>query len=130
MPDVWETANGLNPNDASDAQAYTIDPKGWYTNIEVYCNWLVEDIMKAGNQNAIETVEEYYPTVVSVDLGQTGINQLSSFNVPRNASLSKGERSTFYDMTGRRVDADYRGLVIERVTYDNGQTITNKYMNR
>ena len=36
MPDEWETANGLNPNDASDAQK---DCNGdGYTNIEKYIN--------------------------------------------------------------------------------------------
>jgi hypothetical protein len=120
MPDVWEAANGLNPNNASDAQAYTIDPKGWYTNIEVYCNWLVEDIMKVGNQNAIETVEEYYPTVVGVDLAQTGI-------IHHPTPIT--QHPIFYDMTGRRVNANHRGLVIERMTDGNGQTITKKYIN-
>lgn len=67
MPDIWETAHGLNPNDASDASAYTIDKKGYYTNIEVYCNALVEDLMKAGNADAIETVDEYYPETQKVE---------------------------------------------------------------
>jgi hypothetical protein len=49
IPDDWETANGLNPNDANDACTYTLDTKGWYTNLEVYANSLVENIMKAGN---------------------------------------------------------------------------------
>jgi hypothetical protein len=36
MPDEWETAHGLNPKDASDAQA---DPdKDGYTNLEEYFN--------------------------------------------------------------------------------------------
>ena len=35
MPDAWETANGLNPNDASDRQ--TIASNG-YTNLENYLN--------------------------------------------------------------------------------------------
>ena len=66
IPDNWEEANGLNPNDASDGMAYTLDSesnggKGWYTNLEVYLNSLVEDIMKAGNADAITTVDEYYP---------------------------------------------------------------------
>ena len=63
MPDVWETANGLNPNDASDAATYSLDSKGYYTNIEVYCNSLVEDLIKAENEDAIESVDEYYPEV-------------------------------------------------------------------
>ncbi len=72
MPDLWETANGLNPNDASDAKTYTLDSsKQWYTNLEVYLNSLVEDIMKAGNADATESVDEYYPTCTKVDLSST-----------------------------------------------------------
>ena len=67
MPDIWETANGLNPNDAADASTYTIDKKGYYTNIEVYCNALVEDLMKAGNTDAIDAVDEYYPETQKVE---------------------------------------------------------------
>lgn len=39
MPDVWELQHGLNPKDASDASAYTLDEA--FTNIEVYLNGLV-----------------------------------------------------------------------------------------
>jgi pectate lyase len=38
MPDEWETKNGLNPNNASDASSYKLDKK--YTNIEMYLNSL------------------------------------------------------------------------------------------
>ena len=62
IPDAWETANGLNPNDASDAAFKTIDTeRGWYTNLEVYLNSLVEDIMKACQADGDNTVSEYYP---------------------------------------------------------------------
>lgn len=61
IPDAWETANGLNPNDPSDALVYTIDPAKYYTNIEVYCNSLVQEIMVNGNGNAQDAVKEYYP---------------------------------------------------------------------
>ncbi len=67
MPDVWEKANGLNPNDATDATTFTLDTKGYYTNLEVYANSLVEDIMKAENKDAITTVAEYYPTCTKAD---------------------------------------------------------------
>ena len=40
MPDDWEVANGLNPNDASDANKSNLD--GQYTNVEVYLYRLVE----------------------------------------------------------------------------------------
>lgn len=40
IPDEWEIANGLNPNDPSDAVA--IDPTTGYAWIEVYANSIVE----------------------------------------------------------------------------------------
>ncbi|MGX8695780.1 MAG: pectate lyase [Prevotella sp.] len=61
IADAWETANGLNPNDASDALTYSLDPKKWYTNLEVYANSLVQDIMLNGNAEALDAVSEYYP---------------------------------------------------------------------
>ena len=61
IPDTWETANGLNPNDAGDATKYTIDPAKYYTNIEVYCNSLVQPIMLNGNSDAVEAVVDYFP---------------------------------------------------------------------
>ena len=39
MPDAWETANGLNPNDASDAVAFAANG---YMNIENYANSITE----------------------------------------------------------------------------------------
>lgn len=67
ISDSWERANGLNPNDPDDATAYTLDPAKYYTNIEVYANSLVQDIMLAGNSDAITAVEEYYPRYTKTD---------------------------------------------------------------
>ncbi len=67
MPDIWEQAHGLNANNADDANAYTLDSKSCYTNIEVYCNSLVEDLVKAQNTDAQSNVEEYYPTTTKVN---------------------------------------------------------------
>ena len=64
IPDNWETANGLNPNDSKDGKTYTLDSKGWYTNLEVYLSSLVEDIMKEENDGASNSVDEYYPEYV------------------------------------------------------------------
>jgi hypothetical protein len=36
MPDTWESAHGLNPNDAADRNHYTLNPV--YPNLEVYLN--------------------------------------------------------------------------------------------
>lgn len=62
MPDEWEKANGLDP-EKDDSAEYTLDKHGFYTNVEVYCNSLVEQIMKSENQNAESLVDEYYPTI-------------------------------------------------------------------
>ena len=66
MPDAWETANGLNPN-ANDANLYTLDSRKFYTNIEVYANSLVQDIMLSGNADATQSVDEYYPAYTRED---------------------------------------------------------------
>lgn len=68
IPDEWETAHGLNPNNADDALTFTIcenDPNNTkdvkYTNLEVYANYLVQDITQYERADATETFEEYYP---------------------------------------------------------------------
>ncbi len=46
MPDAWEAENGLNPNDKTDGAKIG---KDGYTNLEIYMNSLVADIMENGN---------------------------------------------------------------------------------
>ncbi|MCM1077356.1 MAG: hypothetical protein NC411_08365 [Bacteroides sp.] len=48
MPDEWEKANGLDPENAADGSAVS---KSGYTNLEVYINSLVQEIMDLGNAN-------------------------------------------------------------------------------
>lgn len=48
MPDEWEIAKGLNPNDATDGTRYNLDAD--YTNLEVYLNSLVENTFPASHQ--------------------------------------------------------------------------------
>ena len=104
IPDAWENANGLNPNDPSDAKLYTLDTeKQWYTNLEVYANSLVEDIMKAGNADGESNYTEYYPTWQS----PTGIE-----NVHTSPSALHPSPSTLYNLSGQRVDDNYKGIVI------------------
>ena len=67
IPDAWETANGLDPNTPTDAAAKTLDPAGFYMNIEVYANSLVQHIMLAGNDDAKDVAKEYYPAYKQED---------------------------------------------------------------
>ena len=87
IPDEWETANGLNPSDDSDGNAYTIDSEGYYTNLEVYLNSLVEDIMKGGNADAENAVDEYYPKYNSAS-GIKGINSSVALTKTTYTTLS------------------------------------------
>ena len=115
MPDAWETANGLNPNNASDAKTYTLDSKGWYTNIEVYANSLVEDIMKAENADAESSVDEYYPAIPS---------SIEKTQIPL---VSKIE---YFTVDGRQVDTPQSGISIRKMTLSNGKTITDKVIKK
>lgn len=114
IPDEWEKTNGLNPNDASDALTYSLDKKGYYTNIEVYANSLVENIMKSENADAIDAVDEYYPTSTSTGISQTVVD--------------KGEVAsiTYYSLNGSRLNAPAKGISIRKITYSNGKTATDK----
>lgn len=114
IPDEWEKANGLNPNDASDALTYSLDKKVYYTNIEVYANSLVENIMKSENKDAIDAVPEYYPATISTGISQT--------------VLDKGEVTsiTYYALNGSRLNAPAKGISIRKITYSNGKTATDK----
>ena len=114
IPDEWEKANGLNPNDASDALTCSLDKMGYYTNIEVYANSLVENIMKSENTDAIDAVDEYYPTSTSTGISQTVVD--------------KGEVAsiTYYALNGSRLNAPAKGISIRKITYSNGKTATDK----
>ena len=114
IPDEWEKANGLNPNDPTDALTYSLDSKGFYTNIEVYANSLVEHIMKAENTNAQESVEEYYPTCVS-----TAIRNVT--DIP--SELVKTE---YFSLNGNKVCVPSKGINLRKMTFKGNKVITDK----
>ena len=118
MPDVWENANGLDPNNSADAKLFTLDTeKQWYSNLEVYLNSIVEHIMKAENENALETVAEYYPSCVN-----TGIDK------PTFSGDVK--RVEYFTTDGVRIDAPQNGISIRRTTFANGQVVTDKVLKK
>lgn len=49
IPDYYEKLFGLDPANAADAVAKTLDPQKLYTNFEVYAHYLVQDIVEAQN---------------------------------------------------------------------------------
>jgi parallel beta-helix repeat protein len=58
MPDYWETARNLDPNDPNDGPKY--DLSNIYTNVEVYLNWLVPE---AGKSIYITDRDGWYSTI-------------------------------------------------------------------
>ena len=116
IPDAWEIANGLDPNDASDALTYSLDSKEYYTNLEVYANSLVEDIMKQGNADAENKVDEYYPAWKN----PTGILQITGSNP------SELVKVTYYSLNGTLLSAPQKGINIRKMLFQNGKTVVDK----
>lgn len=90
MPDDWETANGLNPNNANDRNILT---KSGYTCLEAYLNGLV------GEEIAVD-----FPTSVS-DASLKGINVFLDrsgeiINIQSNSPIMNAE---LYDTNGRLI---------------------------
>ena len=103
MPDDWEIENDLDPN-TNDANLYTLDPAHYYTNIEVYCNSLVQHIMLAGNEDAEEAVEEYYPAytteygtkVAAINMPEIPAVSDVEFTLAQSTNMGSNTSSTYY----------------------------------
>ena len=84
MPDEWETANGLNPNDKTDGKK--IADNG-YSNVENYINSLVADITAAQNEGGFLLSDQQDFT--------SGISTMRNSPCPIYNKV--------YDLQGRRV---------------------------
>ncbi len=86
--------------------------------MEVYINQLVEDIMKAGNADAIDAVDEYYPEC-SRFAGVTTIGGESSVVAVE-----------YYDLRGVRLPAPGEGISIRRIVMSDGSVQTDKVIKK
>lgn len=116
IPDAWEITNGLDPNDAADALTYSLDSKEYYTNLEVYANSLVEDIMKQGNADTENKVDEYYPAWKN----PTGISQITGSNPSELVKVK------YYSLNGTLLSAPQKGINIRKMLFKNGKTVIDK----
>ncbi len=115
IADDWEVANGLNPNDAADGNLYTIDTeKQWYTNLEVYLNSIVEHIIIAQNEDAIDAVNEYYPKFTA------GISTIEADHSNEVKAIE------YYSLDGRRLAEPANGISIRRIIYADGHVEADK----
>ncbi len=124
MPDDWETANGLNPS-LNDANTYIVDSEKLYTNLEVYMNSLVQEIMIAGNADAITAVEEYYPAYHKAD--GTFVPAIGGKTESVSEILVGNVVDTrYFDLTGMQVKSPAKGIFIRMDILDNGKKRINK----
>lgn len=117
MPDWFEQKYGLNQK-ADDAMSYTLSKR--YTNIEVYCNSLVEDIMRESKSAS------YAKSALWTDEAETtGIAEAVDEVAPQVKSVR------YYTLSGVEVDkADAKGIVIVKTLYTNGKQSSRKVMMR
>lgn len=90
MPDEWEIANQLNPNDANDGNKTSADG---YTNLEIYLNSLVAEITLKQNEG-----------------GEQWSGQQTTGITPVKAAA---QNSAIYNTAGQKVSENYKGLVIK-----------------
>ncbi len=104
MPDAWETANGLNPNDASDGKV--ISPSG-YSNLELYINSLVDTSYVADNP-VVKLITPTYNELFA-EGGQIKVDAAAS------------------DTDGIAKIEFYVGSVNDQTSYKAGEAITAPY---
>lgn len=119
IPDAWETANGLDPNDPADGALYTLDTeRGWYTNLEVYLNSIVTKIMYGGQCDAIDGFEEYYPAYAG---STTDIE-----NIEAGAVESTVTAIEYYTLDGIRLSEPAEGINVRRIIHKDGTVTADK----
>ena len=126
IPDDWETAHGLS-NSVNNAATYNLDSRGYYTDLEVYANYLVEDITKAERADATATFEEYYPldnaieepeiegTIFSLATTATSditINGKSTIDLANYATVTGGTASLYNGHNDAKVYIKSSGITL------------------
>lgn len=124
MPDDWEKANGLNPS-SNDSKLYTVDTEKIYTNLEVYINSLVQDIMIAGNADAIDAVQEYYPAYTKADGTYVPAINGKTDGIAEVAS-SRVVKTQYFNLQGMLVESPSQGIFIRMDIFENGKKRVSK----
>lgn len=119
IPDEWEIKNGLDPNDPEDALSFSLDPRGWYRNIEVYANALVEHIVKAQNANAEDPLDEYFPELQFVS--GAGVGEITVDKSPSSIRSIQ-----YYTIDGRKLREPQKGINVRVIIYEDGSREADK----
>lgn len=124
MPDSWETAHNLNPNNATDGTTKTLDDN--YTNVEVYLNELVKSVTDvqtiiSGTTEIKTNSFSVYPNPiksgnVTINTGKNIISaQLYTIN-----GLKMNEFKTNSNILSFSVDNLKVGVYIVKLTLEDG----------
>ena len=137
MPDDWETANNLNPQDSGDAQLKSVD--GIYPNVEVYINSLVSDIVETQNQDGILTsaktisleklpVKAYWNnSSKEIIVNHTKVvKRISLFSV---AGTILADQSFYSSSVRMKVNGMQPGIYVVRIIDENNRVYSQKIMN-
>ncbi len=125
IPDAWETANGLDPNNAADARTSTLDPAAWYTNIEVYINSLTQTVMKAGNADALTSVADYWPAYVKEN-GETSAAENSPTGIEDITASADIVSTEYVNLQGVKTATPCNGVFIRIDKLSNGKKSMRK----
>ncbi|WP_320113322.1 T9SS type A sorting domain-containing protein [Draconibacterium orientale] len=97
MPNDWEVAQGLNPNNPADAQLTTVD--GLYPNIEVYINSLVAEITEQQDENGVHTaINDIARNEETISIYYNGSNQ--NLMIDHSTEVKSVE---LYNITGKLI---------------------------
>lgn len=102
MPDAWETINGLDPDDDSDATELWHDGTG-YTALEVYLHSLVDNIVRQCQSDGTG-ISEVYPKYEDTAIDATQQNNVRLTHTGGQYTISgfNGEATLYiYTLTGR-----------------------------
>lgn len=134
MPDNWENAHALNPNNPDDAQLTTVD--GLYPNVEVYINSLVAEITKQQDENGVHTaIHDLAKNENAISIYYKGNGQQVHVNHSINLKSIEifsitGKRIAKYTDNSATVDVqlptDKKGIYLVRVVDVNDKIFTRK----
>src|SRR5690554_4912010 len=129
MPDAWELAYGLNPNDPSDGNGY--DHSSMFTNVEVYLNSLVAPITKAKlAQGVANYVDDYgySDEVIAANPEVASMEEVSLFPNPATDHFKVVSRSTA--IAAVRIYTPSGTLVQQSPVYANEQVVPVSGLNK
>jgi len=137
MPDEWETANNLNPENNGDAQLKSVD--GIYPNVEVYINTLVHEIIEAQNKDAVitgtrnlqvtnETINAYWNnSSKEIIINHTlTVKRISVFSITGKLVEERNFNSTSFRMLLTNINP---GIYIVKILDENNRQYSKKMIN-